>query len=425
MNGDGNVHDDDDVFSDEENEDFSDDDVDIFADDDFSDEDVEAIYERLLPMIVAVAARLPFSAEEGVPRRTSSFTGAQYVEELFRQPQECDFQEALRMPYHIFMALEAWLGANTTLASSRHVDIKEKLAIFLYSVGNRSSNRALQDRFRHSGETISRIVNEVLRAMIRLSIAHVSLPAVGGPVCGTIRSNPKFYPYSEDCLGALDGILIDAHVTGWKSEAWRDHKGQLTQNALAVVDFDMEFLYVLAGWEGSAVDIRVLQDAMDTKGFSIPRGKYYLCDGDYINSGVTLCPYPDVPYHLKQQKQTAQIPANAKELFNLRHASLRNVVDRTFGALKNRFPILTHAPKYSTATQVQLVYALIGLNNFIRRHHRTEKEDIFDKVDDDDIEDYDDSNKLLFSRPSEAMDAKRDEIAEAMWADYQAALQAS
>lgn len=107
------------------------------------------------------------------------------------------------------------------------------------------------------------------------------------------------------------------------------------------------------------------------------------------------------------------------------HASLRNVVDRTFGAPKDRVPILTHAPKYSTAAQVRLVYALIGLNNFIRRHHCTEEEDIFDGVDNDDIEDYDDSNKLLFSRPPEALDTKRDEIAEVMWADHQASLQAS
>lgn len=80
------------------------------------------------------------------------------------------------------------------------------------------------------------------------------------------------------------------------------------------------------------------------------------------------------------------------------------------------------APRRKRAERghVRLVYALIGLNNFIRRHHRAEEEDIFDEVDDDDIED-----KLLFSRPSEALDAKRDEIAEVMWADYQASLQAS
>ena len=35
-----------------------------------------------------------------------------------------------------------------------------------------------------------------------------------------------------------------------------------TQNVLAVVDFDLHFTYVLAGWEGSAHDSLALQDAL-------------------------------------------------------------------------------------------------------------------------------------------------------------------
>jgi hypothetical protein len=37
------------------------------------------------------------------------------------------------------------------------------------------------------------------------------------------------------------------------------------------------FVYILAGWEGSAADGRVLEDALN-KGFNIPSGKYYLAD---------------------------------------------------------------------------------------------------------------------------------------------------
>ena len=37
-------------------------------------------------------------------------------------------------------------------------------------------------------------------------------------------------------------------------------------------------------------------------------------------------------------------PTNARELFNLRHSSLRVTVERVFGALKNRFKILDNKP---------------------------------------------------------------------------------
>ena len=37
------------------------------------------------------------------------------------------------------------------------------------------------------------------------------------------------------------------------------------------------FVYILAGWEGSAADSRVLSDAL-SKDFIVPQGKYYLAD---------------------------------------------------------------------------------------------------------------------------------------------------
>jgi len=37
-------------------------------------------------------------------------------------------------------------------------------------------------------------------------------------------------------------------------------------------------------------------------------------------------------------------PTNARELFNLRHFSLRVTIERAFGALKNRFRILDNKP---------------------------------------------------------------------------------
>jgi hypothetical protein len=38
----------------------------------------------------------------------------------------------------------------------------------------------------------------------------------------------------------------------------------------------MKFVYILAGWEGSAHNMRVLSDAQASKGFITPPGKYWL-----------------------------------------------------------------------------------------------------------------------------------------------------
>jgi hypothetical protein len=56
-------------------------------------------------------------------------------------------------------------------------------------------------------------------------------------------------------------------------DRFRGRKHYQTQNVLVAVDFDLRFTYVLAGWEGSAQDSFVLQDALShPTGLQIPEG---------------------------------------------------------------------------------------------------------------------------------------------------------
>ena len=51
------------------------------------------------------------------------------------------------------------------------------------------------------------------------------------------------------------------------------HKDGTTQNVLAAISFDLKFTYILAGWESSVHDSRVLNDAFARSGgFSILEG---------------------------------------------------------------------------------------------------------------------------------------------------------
>lgn len=111
-------------------------------------------------------------------------------------------------------------------------------------------------------------------------------------------------------------------------------------------------------------------------------------------------------------------PQNAKELFNLRHASLRNAVERIFGVLKRRFKILKTAPEYNFETQIDLILALTGLFNFIRIEEQEEEEDQEDNTtEEEDIQPNIQVAQVLGRRGK--MDILRDQIAEDMWKDYQ------
>ena len=68
------------------------------------------------------------------------------------------------------------------------------------------------------------------------------------------------------------------------------------------MDFEMRFVHVLAGWEGSAHDARVLDSALEvSSGALIPsEGRYYLGDAGYSNKRYLLTPFRGVRYHLKE-----------------------------------------------------------------------------------------------------------------------------
>lgn len=126
-------------------------------------------------------------------------------------------------------------------------------------------------------------------------------------------------------------------------------------------------------------------------------------------------------------------PANAKELFNLRHARLRNVIERIFGVSKRRFKLMTIAPEYSALTQAKIPCALAALHNFIHLHDPDDFADdgpghggprtatfTLRDIDGDERREFPEEELGRFVSPAEKARAEafRDQIAEEMWAQY-------
>ncbi|KAG8371491.1 hypothetical protein BUALT_Bualt13G0093200 [Buddleja alternifolia] len=83
------------------------------------------------------------------------------------------------------------------------------------------------------------------------------------------------WKWFKGCLGALDGTYISLRVAQKDRGRYRNRKGDISTNILAVCDINMNYVYKLCGWEGSAADSRVLKDAITrANGFRIPDGVY-------------------------------------------------------------------------------------------------------------------------------------------------------
>jgi hypothetical protein len=123
-------------------------------------------------------------------------------------------------------------------------------------------------------------------------------------------------------------------------------------------------------------------------------------------------------------------------LFNLRHSSARNAIERIFGIFKRRFKILKSSPEYDMHTQALIPAGLAALHNFIRQY---DPEDLLD--DDDDSSDSDDGVDLdviempdfqrdhlenvgelgrgaVTARETARANERRDRIAGEMWEQY-------
>lgn len=112
--------------------------------------------ENLCALVLAIG-KLEGSALEKTPCHTSSLTGSNYIQEVLASKNPHRIRDVLRMPGFAFTSLCQWMINHDLLTDgSGTVGIEEQLAIFMRIVGQKSSNRDTQERFQHSGETISR-----------------------------------------------------------------------------------------------------------------------------------------------------------------------------------------------------------------------------------------------------------------------------
>ncbi|XP_060673253.1 uncharacterized protein LOC132803756 [Ziziphus jujuba] len=177
------------------------------------------------------------------------------------------------------------------------------------------------------------------------------------------------YVYDEineiyDYIGAIDGTHIPATINGRDVSSYRNCHGKFSQNVLAACNFDLKFIYVLSGWEGSAHDSKLLHDVLS---------KYFLVDCGFPNHRQFLAPFLGVRYHLQDFSRSDRHSETAAELFNLRHSSLRNVIERIFSIFKSRFIIFKSTPPFPFKTQTELVLDCAGLHNFHRKEYRSDE----------------------------------------------------
>ncbi|KAG6530867.1 hypothetical protein ZIOFF_004628 [Zingiber officinale] len=221
-------------------------------------------------------------------------------EMTFHSDRQC--VDNCRMDRRSLSKLCYLLTTRGKLKGNRNMSINELVISFLHIIAHNVKNRVRKRQIARSGETISRQFHLVLNSIMRLHNILLKKPEPIPENCTDVR-----WKWFKGFLGALDGTYINVNVPANDKPRYRTRKGEIATNVLGVCTPNMQFSYVLSGWEGSAADGRVLRDAISRRnGLKIPQGQRY---------------------HLTEWRQGYQ-PATAKEYFNMKHSQARNCIER-------------------------------------------------------------------------------------------------
>lgn len=143
------------------------------------------------------------------------------------------------------------------------------------------------------------------------------------------------------------------NITGnHDAELYRNRKGYFSYNVQTTCDYNLKITNIVARWPGSTHDQTIFNNSrLKTK---LESGIYNDCfllgDNGYRNSNYLLTPL--------LQPHTA-----AEEKYNSCHIITRNTVERQYGILKRRFPILSLGMRVNKETAKIIVVATAVLHN--------------------------------------------------------------
>lgn len=201
--------------------------------------------------------------------------------------------------------------------------------------------------------TASRAINVVLRCIARLRADYVEMPTTQEEI-DEIRQG--FYNISRfpRCIGALDCTHVKIISPGGNNaEIFRNRKGYFSFNVQALCDSNLIIRNIVCRWPGSAHDSTIfansrLRARLENQKF----GDDSLVVGD---SGYGIKNYLMTPLGNPQTE--------AEQLFNEAQIRTRNPIERCFGVLKRRFPILALGIRLHVDKVHPLVVASVVLHN--------------------------------------------------------------
>lgn len=155
------------------------------------------------------------------------------------------------------------------------------------------------------------------------------------------------------CIGAIDCTHVRLSSPGGEiSEAFRNRRGYFSMNVQTICDSNMRIQNVVARWPGSTHDSTIFKHSVVQHNFEAGEYEEYLlvADSGYENTFYLCTPFT-------QHRDAAQL-SNAEKVYQRAILTTRNVVERSYGLLKRRFPILMFGMQLKRLSLIQKIISV-------------------------------------------------------------------
>lgn len=221
-----------------------------------------------------------------------------------------------------------------------------------------------------SQPTVSNIVWEVANNICARANEWIAFPSTDDQLRSAIQSwqRTNIFPYA---IGAIDCTHVSIQKPSEFGDEYINRKGFPSFNVQAICNSSATFTNVVCTWPGSVHDARVWSNSL-----ARPIMENNTCGALLIgDEGYGNMPWLMTPF---RNPNTAQ-----QLLYNQIHTQERVVIERAFGQLKARFPILKGKMRLHTERVPTIVVACFVLHNVAKylREENIENEDDFHDID--------------------------------------------
>uniref|UniRef100_A0A1D1Y3L9 Putative nuclease HARBI1 n=1 Tax=Anthurium amnicola TaxID=1678845 RepID=A0A1D1Y3L9_9ARAE len=233
--------------------------------------------------------------------------------------------------------------SNFTCSNGRALSVNDQVAVALRRLSSGESLLNVGQSFGMNQSTVSQVTWRFVEAMEERGIHHLRWPTT--KEMETIKSKFEKIRGLPNCCGAIDTthIMMCLPSVDPSNTVWIDYEKHHSMVLQAIVDPEMRFRDIVAGWPGSMNGFLILQNSgffkscqKDTK---LNGNKMELSEGsevrEYIigDASFPLLPWLLTPYQGKDLQ-------DSKAEFNKRHLATRLVAQRALARLKEMWKIV-------------------------------------------------------------------------------------